>query len=244
MDVFGRCVASQIFFCILHLRPCFLFLSSELHLCSYYWAPSRVFKSKNTFCVIIPLCLSLLSKRIGQIVKLNGASQVTLDDWHHEVYRYFGSDVWMYLHGNKAEWCLNVWTAYTVWQGSPSSVLEGRCSAEFSSNPNQTHLKQLIKVLLGILQTSREVCWGKLEPNSAGHRPSRIKFDDPCCMVYLLYGVFYNWESKENSFVIPRTKENKTEGDRNQEGRVLYWSREIQYHKCHATNAPPRLSQP
>ncbi len=30
--------------------------------------------------------------------------------------------------------------------------------AEFSSNPNQTHLKQLIKVLLGILETSRQVC--------------------------------------------------------------------------------------
>ncbi len=65
-------------------------------------------------------------------------------------------------------------------QGSPDTVLEGRCPAEFSSNPNQTHLKQLIKVSLGILETSREVCWGKLELNSAGHRPSRIKFDDPC----------------------------------------------------------------
>ncbi len=65
-------------------------------------------------------------------------------------------------------------------QGSPSSVLEGRCPAEFSSNLNQTHLKQLIKLLLGILETSREVCWGKFELNSAGHRPSRIKFDDPC----------------------------------------------------------------
>ncbi len=43
-------------------------------------------------------------------------------------------------------------------QGSPSSVLEGRCPAEFSSNPNQTHLKQLIKLLLRILETSREVC--------------------------------------------------------------------------------------
>ncbi len=30
--------------------------------------------------------------------------------------------------------------------------------AEFSSNPNQTHLKQLNKVLLGILETSRQVC--------------------------------------------------------------------------------------
>ncbi len=29
---------------------------------------------------------------------------------------------------------------------------------EFRSNPNQTHLKQLIKVLLGILETSRQVC--------------------------------------------------------------------------------------
>ncbi len=54
--------------------------------------------------------------------------------------------------------------------------------AEFSSNPNQTHLKQLIKVLTGILETSSQVCWGKLELNSAGHRPSRIKFDDPCSM--------------------------------------------------------------
>ncbi len=47
---------------------------------------------------------------------------------------------------------------YALDQGSPSSVLEGRCPAEFSSNPNQTHLKQLIKVLLGILETSMQVC--------------------------------------------------------------------------------------
>ncbi len=57
--------------------------------------------------------------------------------------------------------------------------------AEFSSNPNQTHLKQLIKLLLGILETSRQVCWGKLELNSAGHRPSRIKFDDPCSTLWV-----------------------------------------------------------
>ncbi len=68
----------------------------------------------------------------------------------------------------------------TLDQGSPDMVLEGRCPAEFISNPNQTHLKQLINVLLGILETSREVCWGKLELNSAGHRSSRIKFGDPC----------------------------------------------------------------
>ncbi len=53
-------------------------------------------------------------------------------------------------------------------QGCPNSVLEGRCPAEFSSNPNQTHLKQLIKLLLGTLEASMQVCWGKLELNSAG----------------------------------------------------------------------------
>ncbi len=31
-----------------------------------------------------------------------------------------------------------------------------------------------------------QVCWGKLELNSAGHRPSRIKFDDPW-FIFLLY---------------------------------------------------------
>ncbi len=29
----------------------------------------------------------------------------------------------------------------------------------------------------GILKTSVQVCWGKLELNSAEHRPARIKFD-------------------------------------------------------------------
>ncbi len=57
-------------------------------------------------------------------------------------------------------------------QESAETVLEGRSPAEFSSNPNQTHLKRLIKLLRGIPETFREVCWGKLEVNSAGHRPS------------------------------------------------------------------------
>ncbi len=60
-------------------------------------------------------------------------------------------------------------------QGSPNTVLEGLCPAEFSSNPNQIHLKQLISVLKYILETSRQVCWGKLELNSAGHWPSKTK---------------------------------------------------------------------
>ncbi len=76
---------------------------------------------------------------------------------------------------------LKVTTKEHVMQGSSNLFLEGRCPAEFSSNPNQTHLKQLIKVLLGILQTARQVCWGKLELNSAGHRPSRTECGDPWC---------------------------------------------------------------
>ncbi len=70
-------------------------------------------------------------------------------------------------------------------QGCPHSVLEGRCPAEFSSNPNQTHLKQLLNVLLAILEASMQVCWGKLELNSAGHRPSRTEFGHPCTSAYL-----------------------------------------------------------
>ncbi len=31
-----------------------------------------------------------------------------------------------------------------------------------------------------MLETSWQVCWGKLELNSAGHRPSRTKFGHPC----------------------------------------------------------------
>ncbi len=53
-------------------------------------------------------------------------------------------------------------------QGSSNLFLEGRCPAEISANPNQTHLNQLIMVLLGILETWRQMCWGKLELNSAG----------------------------------------------------------------------------
>ncbi len=71
-------------------------------------------------------------------------------------------------------------------------VLEGRCPAKFSYNPNQTHLNQLIKVLLGILETSKQVCWGKLELNSAGHRPSRTKFSDHCARWWLKVSGFHS----------------------------------------------------
>ncbi len=72
---------------------------------------------------------------------------------------------------------------HTTVQTSPNLVLECRCPAEFSSNPNQTNLNQVIKVLLGILETFMQVCSGKLELSSARHRPSRTKCGDPCFIV-------------------------------------------------------------
>jgi len=42
-------------------------------------------------------------------------------------------------------------------QGFSNSVLEGRCPAEFSSNPDQTHLSKLIKVFR-ITRNFQEVC--------------------------------------------------------------------------------------
>ncbi len=44
-------------------------------------------------------------------------------------------------------------TSNTLYTQQKLEVLEGRCPAEFSSNPNQTHLEQLIKLLLGTLET-------------------------------------------------------------------------------------------
>ncbi len=37
-------------------------------------------------------------------------------------------------------------TFFALEQGQATSVLEGQCPAEFSSNPNQAHMKKLINV--------------------------------------------------------------------------------------------------
>ncbi len=70
------------------------------------------------------------------------------------------------------EW-MNVWERVTV----QPLLLETHCSAEFNSNPNQTHLDQLIKVLR-IIENYRPVCWGRLELNFAGQRVSKSSFED------------------------------------------------------------------
>ncbi len=57
-------------------------------------------------------------------------------------------------------------------------LLEGRCTAELSSYPIYTHLNPLIKVF-GLLEMSRQVCWGRLELNPAGHWPSKSRTGPP-----------------------------------------------------------------
>ncbi len=61
-----------------------------------------------------------------------------------------------------------------LFQTSPRPGESNPAPAEFSSNPNETHLDQLIKVLLGTLETPRQ-----LELNSAGHWPSRTETGEP-----------------------------------------------------------------
>jgi len=52
-------------------------------------------------------------------------------------------------------------------QSSPNSVLEGRCPAEFNSNPDQTHLSMSLQILKTLISLLRCV-WSGLELNSLG----------------------------------------------------------------------------
>ncbi len=69
-------------------------------------------------------------------------------------------------------------------QGSPNLFLESRCPAEFCSNPNQTHLNQLIKVLLGILETSKAGVLRQVGAKLCRTPPSRAECGDPCFTCY------------------------------------------------------------
>ncbi len=57
------------------------------------------------------------------------------------------------------------------WSQTP--FLEGHSSAKFSSNPNQTHLIELIKLSMLTRNFQAGVTWSWLELNSAELRPSR-----------------------------------------------------------------------
>ncbi len=65
-------------------------------------------------------------------------------------------------------------------QGSPHSVLEGRCPAEFSSNLPQHTCLEVSSIPRKSLISCFRCVWLGLELNSAGHRPSRNKCGDPC----------------------------------------------------------------
>ncbi len=76
----------------------------------------------------------------------------------------------------------------TLDQGWETLILEGHSPAEFSSNPNQTHLNQLIKVFRMQLGIFFPQGFSGLELNSAGEWPSRINVPHPC---------FRPWEKVE-----------------------------------------------
>ncbi len=80
----------------------------------------------------------------------------------------------------KIHYCIYITAWFNSW-----------CPAEFSSIPNKTHPNQLIKLLLGILETSQQVCWGKLLQKTAGHRPSGTEFGHPWFNLY-----HSNWSPK------------------------------------------------
>ncbi len=80
----------------------------------------------------------------------------------------------------KVSWCLVVENHYRshLRQGLATSVLEGRCPAEFSSNPYQTHLKKLINVFK-ITKVTGRCDWLGLELNSTWHY-ERTEVAYPC----------------------------------------------------------------
>ncbi len=87
---------------------------------------------------------------------------------------------------------------FVVKQGSSNLILEGRCPAEFSSNLPQHTCLEVSSIASKTLISCFRCVWLGLELNSAGHRPSRTEFGDPCCkgfkilfILYILKSSFY-----------------------------------------------------
>ncbi len=70
---------------------------------------------------------------------------------------------------------------------SQTQFLEGHSSAQIYSNPNQTHLIQLIKVFRITRNFQAGVSWGLLELNSVELRPSRNSILDHCCKAKITF---------------------------------------------------------
>ncbi len=73
--------------------------------------------------------------------------------------------------GGKLISCLSALVGLKHW--SQIQFQEGHSSAQFSCNPNQAHLIQLIKVFSITRNFQAGVIWGWLELNSAELWPSR-----------------------------------------------------------------------
>jgi len=83
--------------------------------------------------------------------------------------------------------------------------MEGQCPAEFSSNPDQTHLSNRsnrpeqanqAKVFM-ITRNSQVGIWSRLELNSAGQWPSWTEFEKPCFKAKNIF-----WRKKQESPVL------------------------------------------
>ncbi len=74
--------------------------------------------------------------------------------------------------------CSNLKLSIDHW--SQTQFLEGHSSAQFSSNPNQTHLIQLIKVFRITRNFQAGVIWSWLDQNCAELWPSRNWVWDHC----------------------------------------------------------------
>jgi len=72
-------------------------------------------------------------------------------------------------------------------QGWSTPVLEGHCPAEFSFNPNYTHLNKLINVF----RITKNSFLSELELKFAGQWPSRTGVTHPWSTLYYMSYTFY-----------------------------------------------------
>ncbi len=82
-------------------------------------------------------------------------------------------------------WTLKDFKDLLLMHWSQTQFLEGHSSAQFSPNPNQTHLIQLIKVFRITRNFQTGVIWSWLELNCAELWPSRNWVWDQCANVFL-----------------------------------------------------------
>ncbi len=98
---------------------------------------------------------------------------------HFPEYIIYIEYIWIEIHWIPHFPKLVIQVTHCLVQGSPHSVLEGRCPAEFISNLPQHTCLEVSGIPSKTLISLFRCVWLGLELNSAGHRPSRNKFGDP-----------------------------------------------------------------